>query len=1214
MDNTTPIEAISLNFTSNNKSALASFDEVISKLKKLQDNLPKVELRVSGGKNLKDLVTTANGLSEDGISKLSRLADALEKLSTVSIPHGIASSLRSINKAMNTTGVEGAEKAAEAISNMHDLSQTVKATFGQSTIQDSLPTALDSIVESGEKLTEIAPPVASLSEYFSNGSQAAYQMSSGIADLTKRMLELTTAPKLSLPAFSSASFGGLLPAISSYGSALNEIEREVETISSGTAKWITIPLESYLTGAGQAASILGEKLAESKNIMKALPSVSSADKMRSDYASRQFATENIQEATQQFAAMSGEVIKGRMAVYTLGNSIDDTTKRGEKLRAVFSGLGDFFRTGGGMLADVGKGFGGFMTKSRSIDNIATGMTPFGSLLGRGLKGIGKGMFMPLVKELQYVGKSAMGAAGRLGSFFGSIKRIATYRLIRMALKLISQGFKEGVTNLYEWSKAFDKTHEFAKSMDKIATAALYVKNSLGAMVAPIINALAPALDWLADKFVGLLNIVNEFFAALTGADTYTVAKKVATEFKEAADNTGKASKALKSYTIGIDELNIIEESKGTGSGGSGGSNVAQDWFNKKNVSTGMKDFVESLKDYFKSGDWKGLGTFLGTEFNKLVDKVPWESIGTKAGKLFTAGFTTLNSFLNTADFVKFGSKFGSMLNKFFEHADFSQAGEALVGALFSGVDFIGGFLGTVKWGTVTGKISDFFIGGMGKAKKWFESKDWKDIGKKIYKGVKEGLNGLKLADLIGGAWDLIKGVTKATIDVVVSFVGSWGEDIGNWFYDLSNGQLPDAGKQPLQFVIGGVGADIIEGLVFLAKNGYIDENLNITVKSIDQGMYNIGEKATPLAPGMLMSPDPGGESSFGLDMWKNFLTVVKKVREVLADIIEILVTPSDIAVQKWDAIKTGIKNIGDAGADAIENLKKFFERIETAFGDGNELGLIGVAVSYTKQQFESDMGDIKYWLDKGSKWFEGFGDDAAIAFGGIPTAFARHWTTLSGKLRYAKAKIELESMKLWNAVKSGFKTKANQFISILNSAIKGIFKALNKVAKGIDKMASSGALGMIGAGAISKIGSVFATAPQIPQLASGGVIDPNKPFLALLGDQRNGKNIEAPLETIKKALEDVIRDYDAESLSMPSISDVVNEVRRYADNSVKAKGDTDSMQRFYTDTILPIITNIANDTKRQADKNERVDVYMDSRKVTESVNKQNRANGYSFIK
>lgn len=41
---------------------------------------------------------------------------------------------------------------------------------------------------------------------------------------------------------------------------------------------------------------------------------------------------------------------------------------------------------------------------------------------------------------------------------------------------------------------------------------------------------------------------------------------------------------------------------------------------------------------------------------------------------------------------------------------------------------------------------------------------------------------------------------------------------------------------------------------------------------------------------------------------------------------------------------------------------------------------------------------------------------------------------------------------------------------------------------------------------------------RVPGLANGGVIDPNKPFLALLGDQKSGKNIEAPLETIKQAM------------------------------------------------------------------------------------------------
>ena len=44
----------------------------------------------------------------------------------------------------------------------------------------------------------------------------------------------------------------------------------------------------------------------------------------------------------------------------------------------------------------------------------------------------------------------------------------------------------------------------------------------------------------------------------------------------------------------------------------------------------------------------------------------------------------------------------------------------------------------------------------------------------------------------------------------------------------------------------------------------------------------------------------------------------------------------------------------------------------------------------------------------------------------------------------------------------------------------------------------------------------------IPYLASGAVIPPNAPFLAVLGDQRNGTNIEAPLDTIKQAVAEVM--------------------------------------------------------------------------------------------
>lgn len=48
------------------------------------------------------------------------------------------------------------------------------------------------------------------------------------------------------------------------------------------------------------------------------------------------------------------------------------------------------------------------------------------------------------------------------------------------------------------------------------------------------------------------------------------------------------------------------------------------------------------------------------------------------------------------------------------------------------------------------------------------------------------------------------------------------------------------------------------------------------------------------------------------------------------------------------------------------------------------------------------------------------------------------------------------------------------------------------------------------------------TVPKIPMLATGAVIPPNAPFMAMLGDQKHGTNIEAPLDTIKQAVREVI--------------------------------------------------------------------------------------------
>ena len=55
--------------------------------------------------------------------------------------------------------------------------------------------------------------------------------------------------------------------------------------------------------------------------------------------------------------------------------------------------------------------------------------------------------------------------------------------------------------------------------------------------------------------------------------------------------------------------------------------------------------------------------------------------------------------------------------------------------------------------------------------------------------------------------------------------------------------------------------------------------------------------------------------------------------------------------------------------------------------------------------------------------------------------------------------------------------------------------------------------------------------PQLPHLAKGAVIPPNAPFAAVLGDQRHGTNIEAPLSTIQEAVAAVMSDFHAGNMA-----------------------------------------------------------------------------------
>ena len=115
-------------------------------------------------------------------------------------------------------------------------------------------------------------------------------------------------------------------------------------------------------------------------------------------------------------------------------------------------------------------------------------------------------------------------------------------------------------------------------------------------------------------------IRDRFFARLTGASTYTAAKKSAASYGDTISDTAgtakKAAKEIKDATTGIDELNIISQNDNSGSGGGAGGKDYGSMFEQLPIENSISEFADKLKAAFEAGDWKELGTLLGEKFNE----------------------------------------------------------------------------------------------------------------------------------------------------------------------------------------------------------------------------------------------------------------------------------------------------------------------------------------------------------------------------------------------------------------------------------------------------------------------------------------------------------------------------------------------------------------------------------------------------------------------
>ena len=161
---------------------------------------------------------------------------------------------------------------------------------------------------------------------------------------------------------------------------------------------------------------------------------------------------------------------------------------------------------------------------------------------------------------------------------------------------------------------------------------------------------------------------------------------------------------------------------------------------------------------------------------------------------------------------------------------------------------------------------------------------------------------------------------------------------------------------------------------------------------------------------------------------------------------------------------------------------------------------------------------ILNWLSKVLKplwdfWWDKVFSVVKTAFASIKALISPLIDAFSGLVDFISGIFTGDLEKAFGGIKEFFRGLINTIIGFFESFVNFFVEAINLVTGGISLV--SGAIGdLIGVDLrIPEVSKV-----TLPRLATGAVIPPNREFLAVLGDQKSGTNIEAPLETIVQAM------------------------------------------------------------------------------------------------
>ena len=223
------------------------------------------------------------------------------------------------------------------------------------------------------------------------------------------------------------------------------------------------------------------------------------------------------------------------------------------------------------------------------------------------------------------------------------------------------------------------------------------------------------------------------------------------------------------------------------------------------------------------------------------------------------------------------------------------------------------------------------------------------------------------------------------------------------------------------------------------------------------------------------------------------------------------------------------------GEELIQGLKKIIDGFGKFF-KGVFTGDLKLAAEGAKQIWEglkqtwnAIVNSIKDAWSAFITWLQGKTPALAAIFETIGKLFSDQYNAwkkiLSGLITFLTGVFTGDWKKAWNGVLDILKGVWNLIVGTVEGAINFIIDGINLLISALNKIHFEVPdwVPLVG-GKSFGINITPVSRVSLPRLASGAVIPPNREFMAVLGDQKSGTNIETPLATMVQAFKQAMNE------------------------------------------------------------------------------------------